>query len=45
MLAVPLLLGMSVLVFGLMRLVPGDPAVTAYFATAQLSEVTVFASG
>jgi hypothetical protein len=23
----------------------GDPAVTAYFATAQLSEVTVFASG
>src|SRR5688572_592068 len=28
MLAVPLLLGMSVLVFGLMRLVPGDPAVT-----------------
>jgi len=26
-LAVPLLLGMSVLVFGLMRLVPGDPAV------------------
>jgi len=27
LLAVPLLLGMSVLVFGLMRLVPGDPAV------------------
>lgn len=27
-LAVPLLLGMSVLVFALMRLVPGDPAVT-----------------
>src|SRR5256712_14046993 len=26
-LAVPLLLGMSILVFGLMRLVPGDPAV------------------
>jgi len=26
-LAVPLLLGMSVLIFGLMRLVPGDPAV------------------
>src|SRR2546427_406845 len=27
LLAVPLLLGMSILVFGLMRLVPGDPAV------------------
>src|SRR5207248_10532879 len=27
LLAVPLLFGMSVLVFGLMRLVPGDPAV------------------
>src|SRR4029078_12314147 len=27
-LAVPLLLGMSVLIFALMRLVPGDPAVT-----------------
>ena len=26
-LVVPMLLGMSVLVFGLMRLVPGDPAV------------------
>ena len=26
-LAVPLLLGMSVLIFALMRLVPGDPAV------------------
>ncbi|HXJ83580.1 MAG TPA: ABC transporter permease [Candidatus Methylomirabilis sp.] len=28
LLAVPLLLGMSVLVFGLMRIIPGDPAVT-----------------
>src|SRR5262245_28956413 len=28
LLAVPLLLGMSVLVFGLMRVIPGDPAVT-----------------
>src|SRR5262245_66688887 len=27
LIAVPLLLGMSVVVFGLMRLVPGDPAV------------------
>src|SRR4030095_8098700 len=27
LLAVPLLFGMSLLVFGLMRLVPGDPAV------------------
>ena len=37
MLAVPLLLGMSVLVFGLMRLVPGDPAVTVlgYKATPE----------
>ena len=28
LLAIPLLLGMSVLVFGLMRVIPGDPAVT-----------------
>ena len=28
LLAVPLLLGMSVLVFALMRVIPGDPAVT-----------------
>src|SRR5262245_4881571 len=28
LLAVPLLFGMSVLVFGLMRIIPGDPAVT-----------------
>src|SRR5215475_2894409 len=28
LLAIPLLLGMSVLVFGLMRIIPGDPAVT-----------------
>ena len=37
LLAVPLLLGMSVLVFGLMRLVPGDPAVTVlgYKATPE----------
>ena len=28
LLAVPLLLGMSLLVFGLMRVIPGDPAVT-----------------
>src|SRR5438552_15027250 len=36
-LAVPLLLGMSVLVFGLMRLVPGDPAVVVlgYKATPE----------
>ena len=36
-LAVPLLLGMSVLVFGLMRLVPGDPAVAVlgYKATPE----------
>ena len=35
--AVPLLLGMSVLVFGLMRLVPGDPAVAVlgYKATPE----------
>jgi peptide/nickel transport system permease protein len=37
LLAVPLLLGMSVLVFGLMRLVPGDPAVVVlgYKATPE----------
>jgi len=29
LLAVPLLFGMSVLIFALMRLVPGDPAVAA----------------
>src|SRR5258705_8225180 len=36
-LAVPLLLGMSVLIFGLMRLVPGDPAVAVlgYKATPE----------
>jgi len=36
-LAVPLLLGMSILVFGLMRLVPGDPAVAVlgYKATPE----------
>src|SRR5262249_57452741 len=36
-LAVPLLLGMSILVFGLMRLVPGDPAVVVlgYKATPE----------
>ena len=36
-LAVPLLLGMSVLIFALMRLVPGDPAVTVlgYKATPE----------
>src|SRR5438067_1512786 len=36
-LAVPLLLGLSVLVFGLMRLVPGDPAVVVlgYKATPE----------
>src|SRR5260370_35268784 len=36
-LAVPLLLGMSVLIFGLMRLVPGDPAgaVLGYKATPE----------
>src|SRR5215472_8439618 len=36
-LAVPLLLGMSILVFGLMRLVPGDPAVVVlgYKATRE----------
>src|SRR5712671_7607062 len=36
-LAAPLLLGMSVLVFGLMRLIPGDPAVTVlgYKATPE----------
>src|ERR671930_350039 len=36
-LAVPLLLGMSMLVFGLMRLVPGDPAVVVlgYKATPE----------
>jgi peptide/nickel transport system permease protein len=36
-LALPLLFGMSVLVFGLMRLVPGDPAVTVlgYKATPE----------
>jgi peptide/nickel transport system permease protein len=36
-LAVPLLLGMSVLVFGLMRLVPGDPAIVVlgYKATPE----------
>ena len=37
LLAVPLLLGMSVLVFGLMRLIPGDPAVAVlgYKATPE----------
>src|SRR5215470_14952389 len=37
LLAVPLLLGMSILVFGLMRLVPGDPAVVVlgYKATPE----------
>jgi len=37
LLAIPLLFGMSVLVFGLMRLVPGDPAVTVlgYKATPE----------
>src|SRR5262244_249364 len=37
LLAVPLLLGMSVLVFALMRLVPGDPAVVVlgYKATPE----------
>src|SRR5215471_12124191 len=37
LLAVPLLLGMSVLVFGLMRIIPGDPAVTVlgYKATPE----------
>ena len=37
LLAVPLLLGMSVLIFGLMRLVPGDPAVAVlgYKATPE----------
>ena len=37
LLAVPLLLGMSLLVFGLMRLVPGDPAVAVlgYKATPE----------
>jgi peptide/nickel transport system permease protein len=37
LLAVPLLLGMSVLIFGLMRLVPGDPAlaVLGYKATPE----------
>src|SRR2546430_10400989 len=36
-LAIPLLLGMSVLVFGLMRFVPGDPAVVVlgYKATPE----------
>src|SRR4029450_1797726 len=37
LLAVPLLFGMSVLIFALMRLVPGDPAVTVlgYKATPE----------
>jgi peptide/nickel transport system permease protein len=37
LLAVPLLFGMSVLIFGLMRLVPGDPAVAVlgYKATPE----------
>ena len=36
-LAAPLLLGMSVLVFGLMRVIPGDPAVVVlgYKATPE----------
>jgi len=36
-LAAPLLLGMSVLVFGLMRVIPGDPAVAVlgYKATPE----------
>ena len=42
-LAVPLLLGMSVLVFGLMRLVPGDPAVVVLGYKATPEGIRAFA--
>ena len=45
LLAVPLLLGMSVLVFGLMRIIPGDPAVTVLGYKATPDAVRAVADG